>query len=163
MYQNIYFEKNSNLMHVWDDEHGYYIKKYRKYAYVKDGNGSYESIHGERLKKINFWNKEDNLKLYESDVNEVTRFLIDEYGDSDEMSKGHITLTFDIEVEMNSGLPSTEEAKNAMTSVAFHDSATNDYFVYVVNDGDEINKTIKGAKVRSFRSEEDMLMAFLNS
>jgi hypothetical protein len=43
--------------------------------YVKDGNGSYESIYGERLKKINFWKKEDNLKLYESDVNEVTRFL----------------------------------------------------------------------------------------
>jgi hypothetical protein len=40
-------------------------------------------------------------------------FLIDEYGDSDEVSKGHTVLTFDIEVEMNSGLPSTEEAKNA--------------------------------------------------
>ena len=49
-----------------------------------------------------------------------------------------------------------------MTSVAFHDSATKDYHVYVINDGDEINKTIKGAMVRSFRSEEDMLMAFLS-
>jgi hypothetical protein len=39
------------------------LKKHRNYAYVRDGNGSYESIHGERLKKINFWNKEDNLKL----------------------------------------------------------------------------------------------------
>jgi hypothetical protein len=50
-----------------------------------------------------------------------------------------------------------------MTAIAFHDSVTNDYSVYVVNDGDEINKTIKGATVRSFKSEEDMLMAFLNS
>ena len=149
-------------MHVWDDERGYFTKKYRNYAYVPDGNGSYQSIYGERLKKINFWKKEDNLKLYESDVNEVTRFLIDEYGESDEVSKGHIVLTFDIEVEMNSGLPSTSEAKNAMTSVAFHDSATNDYYVYVVNDGDEINKDIKGAHVRSFRTEEDMLIAFVN-
>ena len=71
--------------------------------------------------------KEDNLKLYESDVNEMTRFLIDEYGESDEVSDGHVTLTFDIEVEMNSGLPDTDEAENTMTSVAFHDSATNDY------------------------------------
>lgn len=163
MYQNVYWEKEGGILHCWDDEKGYFTKKYRNYAYVRDGNGSYESIHGERLKKINFWNKEDNLKLYESDVNEVTRFLIDEYGDSDEVSKGHTVLTFDIEVEMNSGLPSTEEAKNAMTAVAFHDSVTNDYSVYVVNDGDEINKTIKGATVRSFKSEEDMLMAFLNS
>lgn len=149
-------------MHVWDDERGYFTKKYRNYAYVQDGNGSYQSIYGERLKKINFWKKEDNLKLYESDVNEVTRFLIDEYGDSDDVSKGHVVMTFDIEVEMNSGLPNTSEAKNAMTSVAFHDSATNDYYVYVVNDGDEINKDIKGAHVRSFHTEEDMLMAFLN-
>ena len=163
MYQNAYWEKEGGIVHCWDDEKGYFTKKYRNYAYVRDGNGSYQSIYGERLKKINFWKKEDNLKLYESDVNEMTRFLIDEYGDSDEVSNGHVILTFDIEVEMNSGLPDTNEAKNAMTSVAFHDSATNDYFVYVVNDGDEINKTIKGAKVRSFRSEEDMLIAFLNS
>ena len=105
MYQNIYYEKNDGIIHCWDSKKGYYTSKYRNYAYVKDGNGSYESIHGERLKKINFWNKEDNLKLYESDVNEVTRFLIDEYGDSDEVSEGNVVLTFDIEVEMNSGLP----------------------------------------------------------
>ena len=162
MYQNVYFEKQEGIIHAWDDKKGYFTKKYRNYAYVEDGNGSYQSIYGERLKKINYWRKEDNLKLYESDVNEVTRFLIDEYGDSDEVSEGNVVLTFDIEVEMNSGLPDITEAKNAMTSVSFHDSATKDYHVYVINDGDEINKTIKGAMVRSFRSEEDMLMAFLS-
>ena len=59
----------------------------------------HQSIHGERLKKLTWW-KEDDLELYESDVNEVTRFLIDNYGDSDESSVGHTVLTFDIEVEM---------------------------------------------------------------
>ena len=83
----------------------------------------------------------------------MTRFLIDQYGETDEVSDGHITLTFDIEVEMNSGLPDTDKAENTMTSVAFHDSATNDYHVYVISDGEEIDKTIKGAKVRSFRTE----------
>ena len=102
MYQNVYFEKEKSIIHCWDDMKGYFTKKYRNYAYYRDGNGSHESIHGERLKKINFWNKEDNLTLYESDVNEVTRFLIDEYGDSDEVSVGHVTLTFDIEVEIAS-------------------------------------------------------------
>ena len=163
MYQNAYYEKEGGIIHCWDDEKGYFTKKYRNYGYVRDGNGSYESIYGERLKKINYWNKEDNLKLYESDVNEMTRFLIDEYGDSDEVSTGHTVLTFDIEVEMNSGLPDTDKAENTITSVAFHDSVTNDYTVYVLNDGDEINKTIKGAKVRSFKGEEDMLRAFLDS
>lgn len=163
MYQNVYYEKEGGIFHCWDDRKGYFTSKYRNYAYVKDGNGSHESIHGDRLKKINFWKNEDNLKLYESDVNEMTRFLIDQYGDSDEVSDGHVVMTFDIEVEMNSGLPDTDKAENTMTSVAFHDSATNDYYVYVLSEGEEINKTIKGARVRSFRTEEDMLVAFLNA
>jgi DNA polymerase elongation subunit (family B) len=163
MYQNVYYEKEGGIIHCWDDRKGYFTSKYRNYAYVRDGNGSFESINGERLKKITFWNKEDNLELYESDVNEMTRFLIDNYGDSDDVSDGHVIMTFDIEVEMNSGLPDTDKAENAMTSVAFHDSATNDYYAYVLSDGEEINKTIKGAKVRSFRTEEDMLVAFVNA
>ena len=28
-YQNLYFEKEANIMHVWDDQKGYYTKKYR--------------------------------------------------------------------------------------------------------------------------------------
>jgi len=162
MYQNVFYEKEKNLIHCWDDEKGYFTSKYRRYAYVRDGNGAHTSIHGERLKKINFWKQDEGLELYESDVNEMTRFLIDQYGDSDEISKGHTILTFDIEVEMNSGLPDIDKAQNAMTSVAGHDSVTGDYFVYVVNRGEKIDKTIKGAKVISFDTEEDMVMAFLN-
>ena len=41
----------------------------------------------------------------------MTRFLIDEYGDSDEVSDGHVVMTFDIGVEMNSGLPDTGNEK----------------------------------------------------
>ena len=162
MYQNVYFEKEKSIIHCWDDEKGYFTSKYRRYAYVRDGNGAHTSIHGERLKKIGYWKQEDNLELYESDVNEVTRFLIDNYGDSDDVSKGHTVFTFDIEVEMNSGLPDIEKAGNAMTSVAGHDSVTGDYFVYVVNKGEKIDKTIKGAQVISFDTEEEMVMAFLN-
>ena len=161
MYQNVYYDKENSVIHCWDDQKGYFTSKYRRYAYVRDGNGAFTSIHGERLKKINFWKSEDNLKLYESDVNEVTRFLIDQYGESDEVSVGHTTLTFDIEVEMNSGLPDIDKAGNAITSIAGHDSVTNDYFVYVVSDS-YVDKTIKGAQVRSFKTEADLLEAFLN-
>ena len=162
MYQNVYYEKEKNIIHCWDDEKGYYTSKYRRYAYVRDGNGAHQSIHGERLKKLNWWKAEDDLQLYESDVNEVTRFLIDNYGDSDESSVGHTVLTFDIEVEMISGLPDIDKASNEVTAIAGHDSVTNDYFVYVVNKGEKINKTIKGAQVQSFDSEDELLMAFLN-
>ena len=162
MYQNVYYEKEKNIIHCWDDEKGYYTSKYRRYAYVRDGNGAHQSIHGERLKKLTWWKAEDDLELYESDVNEVTRFLIDNYGDSDESSVGHTVLTFDIEVEMLSGLPDIDKADNEITAIAGHDSVTNDYFVYVVNKGEKINKTIKGAQVESFDSEDELLTAFLN-
>lgn len=162
MYQNVYYEKEKNIIHCWDDEKGYYTSKYRRYAYVRDGNGAHQSIHGERLKKLTWWKAEDDLQLYESDVNEVTRFLIDNYGDSDESSVGHTVLTFDIEVEMLSGLPDIDKADNEITAIAGHDSVTNDYFVYVVNKGEKINKTIKGAQVESFDSEDELLTAFLN-
>ena len=69
-------------------------------------------------------------------------FLIDEYGDSDEVSDGHVIMTFDIEVEMNSGLPDTDKAENTITSVSLR-STTNDYFFYVLSEGEEINKTIE--------------------
>ena len=161
MYQNVFFEKEKSIIHCWDDQKGYFTSKYRRYAYVRDGNGAHQSIHGERLKKLNFWKADDDLQLYESDVNEMTRFLIDEYGDSDEISVGHTVMTFDIEVEMNSGLPDIENASNAITSIAGHDSITNDYFVYVVNKGEKIDKTIKGAKVESFDTEEGLLSAFM--
>ena len=161
MYQNVFFEKEKSIIHCWDDQKGYFTSKYRRYAYVRDGNGAHQSIHGERLKKLNFWKADDDLQLYESDVNEMTRFLIDEYGDSDEVSTGHTIMTFDIEVEMNSGLPDIETASNAITSIAGHDSVTNDYFVYVVNKGEKIDKTIKGAKVESFDTEEGLLSAFM--
>tara|TARA_B100000424_G_scaffold68808_2_gene51029 strand:- start:883 stop:3399 length:2517 start_codon:yes stop_codon:yes gene_type:complete len=161
MYQNVFFEKEKSIIHCWDDQKGYFTSKYRRYAYVRDGNGAHQSIHGERLKKLNFWKADDDLQLYESDVNEMTRFLIDEYGDSDEVSTGHTIMTFDIEVEMNSGLPDIETASNAITSIAGHDSVTGDYFVYVVNKGEKIDKTIKGAKVESFDTEEGLLSAFM--
>ena len=161
MYQNVFFEKEKSIIHCWDDQKGYFTSKYRRYAYVRDGNGAHQSIHGERLKKLNFWKADDDLQLYESDVNEMTRFLIDEYGDSDEVSTGHTIMTFDIEVEMNSGLPDIETASNAITSIAGHDSITDDYFVYVVNKGEKIDKTIKGAKVESFDTEEGLLSAFM--
>ena len=74
MYQNVYYEKEKNIIHCWDDEKGYYTSKYRRYAYVRDGNGAHQSIHGERLKKLTWWKTEDDLELYESDVIEVTRF-----------------------------------------------------------------------------------------
>ena len=161
MYQNAYYQRQKNLIHIWDDVKGYFTMPYTRYAYERAERGEYKSIYGDRLTKIYKFSKDDP-ELFESDVAETTRALVDLYSDSDEPSTGHVVLTYDIECEMESGLPNPEEAKNALTSIALHDSATNQYWVLVMDvTGKMVEKTTDKAIVIPFTDERDMLMKYL--
>ena len=97
MYQNIYFENRKQKVHLWDDKKGYITFPYKKYAYIENSGGNSFTLDGKRVKKIYKW--EPGTKgLYESDVPQTTRVLVDQYTDSDEPSVGHRKLFFDIEV-----------------------------------------------------------------
>ena len=168
MYQNIYYERQKNLIHLWDDKSGYQTFPYRKYAYKKDPYGEYRSMYGDKLTKIGKWEKEDAEDLFESDVPETTRVLVDIY-DNDLPSNGHRVLTFDIEVEMITGLPNTKEAKNEITAIAAHDGATKLYDVFVLdkerkvkNNAKNFNKDGREVNVHIFDNEKNLLYAFLN-
>ena len=63
-------------MHIWDDKAGYQTFRYKKYAYVKNRAGTYISLYGDRLKRVNKWDK-DQPELFESDVNPEIRVLVD--------------------------------------------------------------------------------------
>jgi DNA polymerase elongation subunit (family B) len=161
-YQNIYYQRERNLIHLWDSRQGYRNFPYTRYAYEKATNGEYLSIYGDKLTKI-YKFKKDDPELFESDVAETTRVLVDTYSDTDDVSDGHIILTYDIEVEMESGLPDTKEAKNAITSIALNDSATNQYWVLFVDKvGNMVKKTTEKAIVLPFRSEEELLLKYLD-
>jgi DNA polymerase elongation subunit (family B) len=165
MYQNIFLERQRNLIHLWDDTIGYRTFPYKKYAYIKDPNGHYTSMYGDKLTKIYKWEKDDSEELFESDVPETTRVLVDLYED-DTPSKGHIVLTFDIEVEMHSGLPNIEKAENEITSIASHDDATKEYHVFVVDKkgkvkGKSFQKDGRDVHVHIFNSERELLMKYL--
>ena len=161
MYQNVYYQREKNLIHLWDDKLGYRTFPYTRYAYEKAENGEHISLYGDRLTKIYKFQK-DNHNLFESDVPETTRVLVDTYTDSDEPSIGHVTLTYDIEVEMETGLPDMQEAKNEITSIALHDSATNQYYVLVLDkEGGLSNKKTDKAIVLPFRSEAELLEKYL--
>ena len=161
MYQNIYYQREKNLIHLWDDTRGYSAFPYTRYAYERAERGEYKSIYGDTLTKIYKFSKDDE-SLFESDVPETTRALVDLYSDSDEPSAGHVILTYDIECEMTSGLPNPEEAKNELTSIALHDSATNQYWVLVMDkEGLMVEKTTDKAIVLPFKTEEEMLLKYL--
>jgi DNA polymerase elongation subunit (family B) len=63
---------------------------------------------------------------------------------------------------MTSGLPDPQEAKNELTSIALHDSATNQYWVLVMDkEGLMVEKTTDKAIVIPFQDERDMLIKYL--
>jgi DNA polymerase elongation subunit (family B) len=122
-------------------------------------------MHGDRLSKVFKWEKDSGEELFESDVPETTRVLVDLYND-DTPSKGHIVLTFDIEVEMVTGLPNIEKAENEITSIAAYDDATKEYHVFVVDKkgkvkGKSFQKDGRDVHVHIFGSERELLMKYL--
>ena len=82
MYKNIYFQREKNLIHLWDSNRGYSSFPFTRYAYEKVENGQFTSINGDKLSKI-YQFKKDDASLFDSDVPETTRALVDMYADSD--------------------------------------------------------------------------------
>jgi DNA polymerase elongation subunit (family B) len=168
MYQNIFYERGRNLIHLWDDQSGYTTFPYRKYAYRKDPYGQYRSMYGDKLERVSRWEKDEAEDLFEADVPETTRVLVDVY-DSDLPSKGHTVLTFDIEVEMITGLPDTKEAQNEITAIAAHDDRSGRYEVFVLDKHRKAKKTKNNfskdgrvVEVHIFDNERNLLSSFIN-
>ena len=146
-------------MHIWDDKFGHQTFRYKKYAYVKNRTGTYVSLYGDKLKRVNKWDK-DQPELFESDVNPEIRVLVDNYTDSDESSVGHKVMIFDIEVEVTDGFPNIRKAQNTITSIAFNDSLTKKYFCYVLDPTNKLKENNGDDTIVSFRDEYDLLNAF---
>jgi DNA polymerase elongation subunit (family B) len=161
MYKNIYLDRKTGTVHLWDSKKGYITFPYQKYAYVQHPNGEYKTIYGTPVRKT--YDLDGNRDDYfEIDVPDTTRILVDLYSDDDIPSDGHTVLTFDIEVEMESGMPNPTMANNTITSVAIHDSTTNDRWVLVLDDKKLITEQIKdNTKILPFTTEREMLLNFI--
>ena len=53
MYQNVFFEKEKSIIHCWDDEKVTLHLNALVDGTLRDGMET-QSVHGERLKKLNF-------------------------------------------------------------------------------------------------------------
>ena len=158
MYQNIYVKrtKTSSEVHIWDDKTGYSKFQYKPYAYLKSQSGTYRSLYGDKLKKVNFWTGDDlqNGRVFESDIPIETRTLVDMYPESEEPSVGHREVYFDIECEVTDGFPDPQRAENKITAIALYDKTMDSYHCFVL--GDVPNTDV----VESFQSEEELLQRF---
>ena len=158
MYQNVYLQKGKDLVHLWDDKLGYQTFPYKtfNYAYAPAERGQSTALDGTKVTKIYEFQKDDPA-YYETDVPETTRILVDLYSESDLPSEGHVVLTFDIEVEMESGLPDVEKAENEITAIAVHDGPTDTYYALVLDKEGKLQNTIKKDNriIKAFRSERE--------
>lgn len=161
MYQSIFYDKKTNKIHLWDDKVGYKVLDYKKYAYVEDPTGEYTSIYGHKLTKTYDLSGEKD-DYFEYDVPDTTRILVDLYPDDDTPSEGHRVLTFDIEVEMDSGRPEPQKAQNEITAIALHDSITDDRWVLILDKSSLISDSKRdNVSIISVKTERELLLKFL--
>jgi len=160
MYQNIFYDNFKNKIHIWDDEKGYLVLPYKKYAYVKDNYGTYVSLYGDKLKKVYKFDKKTK-NLWESDVNPETRTLVDMYTDSDDLSTNIRIGVIDIEVEVTQGFPDVEKAENKITSIAYYDSEVDKYFCLVLDPENRLTlETKDDVEIEAFQEEGELLNRF---
>jgi len=166
MYQNIYVDYKTRIVHIWDDKLGHLqnpLRKYR-YAYYKDPRGQRQAIDGKTVRVIKKWSEEDERsgKLYEYDVPMETRALIHEYGDSDLPSTNHRELFFDIETEILQGFPDWKDPINKITSIAWYERSIDKYGVFVLDEKDRIKNTTRDdVDVIVCKTESELLYKFL--
>ncbi len=160
MYQNIFYDNFKNKIHIWDDEKGYLVLPYKKYAYVKDSYGTYVSLYGDKLKKVYKFDKKTK-NLWESDVNPETRTLVDMYTNSDDLSTNIRIGVIDIEVEVTQGFPSVETADNKITAIGYWDSEVDKYFCLVLDPDDRLTLESKDdIEIEAFKEESELLSRF---
>ena len=161
MYQAVAYQHNTNTVHIWDDVKGHVKIKYKPYAYAKNLSGTLTTLDGTRVDKV--WKPDQEATgLYESDINPEMRTLIDQYADSDEISTGHRTLFLDIEVDVEDGFPTPEEAQNEITSIAIYDQAGDQKYVWILDKEGQVPSTKKGNfETISCPNEASLISKFL--
>jgi DNA polymerase elongation subunit (family B) len=160
MYQDIYFDKKQKQIHLWDDAEGHQVFPYQPYSYVPSVDGQYIAIDGTKLSKVA---GEELPNSYESDLNPEMRVLIDLYYETDDISKGHRELFYDIEIAKDEdGYATPENVRTAITSIAYHDKAGKDRRVLILDSNKQIKKQSNEYQVEVFHDEASLLMRFIN-
>lgn len=158
MYQQIYYDRKTNQIHLWDDKDGYSSENYVNYGFIEDSNGEYKTMDGKSVSKT-FNVKGSNV--YEKDVSPTTRTLIDRYLNDDAVSNNIKKIIIDIETEMITGTPDPEKGNTAITSIALYDYTSDNNFVLVLSDNENNISNLENVVVKTFKTENDLLKAFI--
>jgi DNA polymerase elongation subunit (family B) len=124
MYQNIFYNRENGVVHIWDDIAGYKKFRNRPYCYKKvNYETDIKSIYGDMVEKIAKNRITDSDVLFESDLNTELKILRDFYPNDVSVAKNKICYT-DIEVDVSGGYPDFQTANKEIISIACFDQST---------------------------------------
>ena len=173
MYKNCYVSRDPDNyfmynVHLWTDE-GYTVERFQNYGYMEcsPAQATHTGLKGEHLKKITNWQRND-IGLHYTDHtlgNIHTKFLIDKYGNNDEISVTHREVFFDIEIEIGGALTNKyiKSAPMPVTSIAWWDKQADQWAIIILDKTGEIKEgTQDGREIIPVRRETDLLEIFLS-
>lgn len=125
MYYNIYYDRNTKIIHLWDDKKGYLSFK-NEYSCYKKVNypTKTKSLYGDNVIKVRLPSRFDRSRYetyFESDIYTEIKTLVELYYDSDEISSVQNILIFDIEVSSKGGFPDINFGDKEILSIAIRD------------------------------------------
>jgi DNA polymerase elongation subunit (family B) len=165
VYQNVFYDRFNNTVHLWDDAIGYKSFRYKKTAYKKSSDGFYFTITGIQVEKVGTWTDQDMQadNVFEYDVNPEMRTLIDLYTNDDNISKNHCTVYLDIEVETDQGLPDIGKADKRINGITLYVQEKDRYYTWILVK--DIKENIENDKSRTlfFTNESALLTSFLEA
>lgn len=162
MYQNIFIDRRTSTVHLWDDKVGYNTIPFQNYAFRRKPGGKYRSIYGDSLEKVTNFNPKDP-SLFGADIPIDTKVLIDIYEDSDEVSTGHRIGFIDIETDSTGGFPDVEKGDKKITAISIYDSVTQKYIAFLLDEEKRVTASeIDGIELITSDNEYNLLLKFLN-
>lgn len=172
MYQNIFISNRNEFepatVYLWGDgqhnDAGLQALPYSDfyYAFRKSPTGTYQSIYGQKLKKVKVWAR-DEPGMFESDLGRELRVLSDVYLDSDEVSKGHNLGVIDIEASSVGGFVNIEKADKEIYSICMYSQKDDQYVTFLYDRQKRYTDRNLEEKVAVMRfdTERDLFNAFL--
>lgn len=165
MYKNIIHDRDTNILHIWDEDRGYIKEINKKYCYILDPNGKYTTINGEKVTKIYDWDYTDESvksMLYESDISPDLRYLVDNYSKLDTPPKNLNIGIMDMEVSSKGGFPQYIDPVQEITAMSFYYKNLDRYWCFILDENGRVDyNKIDNKEIIPCRSESELVDKFL--
>lgn len=144
------------------------------YCYVKDPNGTINSIFGHPVSKKTFSNKSEMRnycydhpnKVFESDIKPVHKFLSDTfYGTTGKVNYAGLDIEVDFDLSLGKGYPDPDNPYGEINCVQLWDKSKNKYVMIMLTDKDSVSLSDDELEVECHycSSEKEVLDTFYDA